>query len=129
MPISQWVLERACRDIGALHARGFETLKVAVNLSPMQFHRRGFLDSLRATLTRIEFPAEYLELELTEGVLLNDAMDAVAILHALREMRIDISIDDFGTGFSSLSYLKLLPISKRSEERRVGKECRSRRWT
>lgn len=112
MPISQWALERACGDIGALHARGFETLKVAVNLSPLQFHRRGFLDSLRATLARIGFPAEYLELELTEGVLLNDAMDAVAILHELRQMRIDISIDDFGTGFSSLSYLKHLPISK-----------------
>ena len=112
MPISQWVLERACGDIGALHARGLDSLKVAVNLSPLQFHRRGFLDNLRATLTRIGFPAECLELELTEGVLLNDAMDAVALLHDLRQMCIDISIDDFGTGFSSLSYLKHLPISK-----------------
>src|SRR5699024_12097772 len=123
MPISQWVLERACSDIGALHARGFETLKVAVNLSPMQFHRRGFLDSLRATLARMGLPAEYLELELTEGVLLNDAMDAVAILHELREMRIDISIDDFGTGFSSLSYLKLLPISKLKIDRSFVREA------
>ncbi|MCE9665947.1 EAL domain-containing protein [Halomonas sp. M5N1S17] len=112
MPISRWVLERACLDMGLLDARGFGGFKVAVNLSPMQFHRAGFLDTLRDTLASTRLPAGRLELELTEGVLLNDAEEAVEILHALRRMGIDVSIDDFGTGFSSLNYLKHLPISK-----------------
>ena len=112
MPISRWVLERACLDMRLLETRGFEGLKVAVNLSPVQFHRAGFLETLSETLERIPFPANRLELELTEGVLLNDAEEAVEILHALRRMGIEISIDDFGTGFSSLNYLKHLPISK-----------------
>ena len=112
MAINQWVLERACADISTLHAQGFEELKVAVNLSPLQFHRKGFLDGLSETLARFDFPAKCLELELTEGVLLSDAMEAVSVLHVLRKMHIAVSIDDFGTGFSSLSYLKDLPISK-----------------
>ncbi|MBZ0328765.1 EAL domain-containing protein [Halomonas sp. ANAO-440] len=112
MPISRWVLERACLDMRLLDTRGLEGLKVAVNLSPMQFHRSGFLETLRETLGRLSFPANRLELELTEGVLLNDAEEAVEILHALRSMGVEVSIDDFGTGFSSLNYLKHLPISK-----------------
>ncbi|MFQ3787863.1 EAL domain-containing protein [Halomonas sp. A29] len=112
MPISRWVLERACLDMGLLDACGLGGFKVAVNLSPLQFHRAGFLDTLQETLANTQLPATRLELELTEGVLLKDAQDAVDILHALRRMGVDVSIDDFGTGFSSLNYLKQLPISK-----------------
>lgn len=112
MLISRWVLERACLDMGLLDARGLAGFKVAVNLSPLQFHRSGFLDALRDTLATTRLPASRLELELTEGVLLKDAQDVVDILHALRRMGIEVSIDDFGTGYSSLNYLKQLPIGK-----------------
>ncbi|MDI5935172.1 EAL domain-containing protein [Halomonas kalidii] len=112
MPISEWVLERACRDMQALAARGLGQVRVAVNLSPLQFHRASFLATLRHTLQRTGLPPEQLELELTEGILMDDTEAAIDILHALRSLRIGVSIDDFGTGYSSLSYLKHLPIGK-----------------
>ncbi|MBB3329739.1 diguanylate cyclase (GGDEF)-like protein/PAS domain S-box-containing protein [Halomonas campaniensis] len=111
MPISRWVLERACRDMLALEQKGLGRVKVAVNLSPLQFHRPSFLATLRQTLQETGLPAEQLELELTEGILMDNTELAIDILHALRGMRVDVSIDDFGTGFSSLSYLRQLPIS------------------
>ncbi|WP_442907183.1 putative bifunctional diguanylate cyclase/phosphodiesterase [Billgrantia diversa] len=122
MAISRWVLERACLDLELLGARGHDGFKVAVNVSPLQFHRAGFLDTLRETLASTQLPASRLELELTEGVLLKDAEDAVDVLHDLRRMGIDVSIDDFGTGFSSLNYLKQLPISKVKIDRSFIKE-------
>jgi len=85
---------------------------MAVNLSPMQFHRPSFLSSLRKTLEVTGLPPTALELELTEGILMNDTEAAIDTLHALRGMGISIAIDDFGTGFSSLSYLRHLPIDK-----------------
>ncbi|WP_343218253.1 MULTISPECIES: EAL domain-containing protein [unclassified Halomonas] len=111
MPISEWVLQRACQDMLALQRCGFGTLRVAVNLSPLQFHRDNFLATLRQTLAETGLPAEQLSLELTEGILMDNTASAIEILHALRNMRVSVSIDDFGTGYSSLSYLKHLPIS------------------
>ncbi|RTR04519.1 EAL domain-containing protein [Halomonas nitroreducens] len=110
IPISRWVLQRACRDMRALAKAGQGELPVAVNLSPLQFHRSNFLASLRQTLAETGLPARQLALELTEGVLMDDTEGAIDILHALRGMGIAVAIDDFGTGFSSLSYLKHLPI-------------------
>ncbi|WP_250148118.1 EAL domain-containing protein [Halomonas jincaotanensis] len=126
MPISQWVLERACLDMGHLEASGYGALRVAVNLSPLQFHRSGFLTTLSETLTTTGLPAGRLELELTEGILMNDTEAAIEILHALRGMGIEVSIDDFGTGFSSLSYLKHLPIGKVKIDRSFVKELARR---
>lgn len=111
MPISEWVLQRACQDMLALQRGGFGSLRVAVNLSPLQFHRDNFLATLRQTLAETGLPAEQLSLELTEGILMDNTASAIEILHALRNMRVSVSIDDFGTGYSSLSYLKHLPIS------------------
>ncbi|TDO16809.1 EAL domain-containing protein [Halomonas ventosae] len=110
IPISEWVLSRACQDLEMLDAAGQGILNVAVNLSPMQFHRSSFLGNLRQTLAVTGLPAPKLALELTEGVLMNDTESAIDILHALRGMGVSVAIDDFGTGFSSLSYLKNLPI-------------------
>ncbi|SFT91378.1 EAL domain-containing protein [Halomonas saccharevitans] len=112
IPISEWVLARACRDLSQLDQEGHGTLNVAVNLSPLQFHRASFLGNLRETLAVTGLPALQLSLELTEGVLLDDTEGAIATLHALREMGVGVAIDDFGTGFSSLSYLKNLPIDR-----------------
>ncbi|HAZ98374.1 MAG TPA: phosphodiesterase, partial [Halomonas sp.] len=111
MPISEWVLQRACHDMLALQRSGLGALRVAVNLSPLQFHRDSFLATLRQTLADTGLPAEQLSLELTEGILMDNTASAIEILHALRGMQVSVSIDDFGTGYSSLSYLKHLPIS------------------
>ncbi|MGJ7458683.1 EAL domain-containing protein [Halomonas sp. RA08-2] len=112
IPLSRWVLERACADMVALGQQGAGRVKVAVNLSPLQFHRPSFLATLRQVLQQSGLPAEQLELELTEGILMDNTESAIDILHALRGMHIGVSIDDFGTGYSSLSYLRHLPISK-----------------
>ncbi|WP_240036432.1 EAL domain-containing protein [Halomonas urmiana] len=112
IPISEWVLARACRDLHQLDRVGLGRLNVAVNLSPLQFHRASFLGKLRETLAVTGLPAPQLSLELTEGVLMNDTEGAIETLHALRTMGVGVAIDDFGTGFSSLSYLKHLPIDR-----------------
>ncbi|MBZ5488867.1 EAL domain-containing protein [Halomonas aquamarina] len=111
IPISEWVLKRACLDMQLLAHKGLGAIRVAVNLSPLQFQRSSFLATLRQTLLTTGLPASQLSLELTEGILMDNAEDAIDTLHALRSMNVGVSIDDFGTGYSSLSYLKHLPIS------------------
>ncbi|WP_240549157.1 sensor domain-containing phosphodiesterase [Billgrantia antri] len=111
-PISEWVLRQACRDMCRLAAEGYGRYRVSVNLSPLQFRRANFLTNLQQALLETGLSADYLELELTEGVLMTDTAAAVETLHQLRDMGVEVSIDDFGTGFSSLSYLKQLPIGK-----------------
>ncbi|WP_404377289.1 putative bifunctional diguanylate cyclase/phosphodiesterase [Vreelandella aquamarina] len=110
--LSQWVMECAAKDFLKLQPLLPSHCRIAVNLSPLQFHRPSFLSSLRKTLETTGLPATALELELTEGILMNDTEAAIDTLHALRGMGISIAIDDFGTGFSSLSYLRHLPIDK-----------------
>ena len=110
IPLSEWVLDRAARDMGILCDLGLAGARMAINLSPVQFNRPNFLDTIRRTLARTGLPAERLELELTEGILMNDTESAIEVLKELRDSAISVSIDDFGTGFSSLSYLKNLPI-------------------
>ncbi|WP_116473450.1 sensor domain-containing phosphodiesterase [Zobellella maritima] len=123
IPISQWVLERACRDTRALSPDG--EYRVAVNLSPLQFHRSNFLEALQGTLHDTDLPARCLELELTEGILMDNTQYAIGILQSLREMAVSVAIDDFGTGFSSLSYLKILPIGKIKIDRSFIREVTS----
>lgn len=110
--IGHWILQRACRDMAGLKALTGRTLPVAVNISPLQFRRPGFLDNLAQVLHESGLPPEALELELTEGVLMADTEATIDTLGALRALGIHAAIDDFGTGFSSLSYLRHLPIDK-----------------
>ncbi|MGH8355738.1 MAG: EAL domain-containing protein, partial [Pseudomonas sp.] len=112
IPLSQWVLETACRHNRRLNEQGQTSITVAVNISPVQFQRANFVENVRATLELTGLPAELLELEITETVLLDNAERAIHTLHALKSLGVRISIDDFGTGFSSLNYLKRLPIDK-----------------
>lgn len=105
------VLQHACRDAAAWMARGLE-LRVAVNLSSMQFRASGLLDIVRDALATSGLPADRLELEITESALMADDDATYATLDALRTLGIDIALDDFGTGYSSLSYLKRLPLGK-----------------
>ncbi|MEX6502741.1 EAL domain-containing protein [Pseudomonas zhanjiangensis] len=112
IPLSEWVLKTACQQGRRLIDQGFHGAVMAVNISPVQFQRTNFVESVRNTLAATGLPAELLELEITETVLLDNAERAVFTLHALKDLGIRIAIDDFGTGFSSLNYLKRLPIDK-----------------
>lgn len=110
VPIGEWVLRSACAEVRALHDRGRAGLRLAVNLSARQFRRDDLVERIGLILEETRFPAERLDLELTESTLMQDAESAAVKLHALAERGIRLSIDDFGTGYSSLGYLKRFPI-------------------
>lgn len=112
IPISDWVLSTACRDAKHLNAIGVGPITMAVNVSPMQFQRPGFLASIEQALVDSGLTPVLLELEITEGVLMDSAEQAIKALQELRALGVHVALDDFGTGFSSLSYLKRLPINK-----------------
>lgn len=112
LPITDWVLATACRDIRRLRERGFPEFAVVVNVSPRYFGRADFVDRVQRALEAESLLPENLAIEITEGVLLENEAAAIRKLHALREMGIGTAIDDFGTGYSSLSYLKNLPVDK-----------------
>ena len=112
IPISDWVLATACRDAQQLNAMGVGPITMAVNISPMQFQRPGFLASIEQVLAQSSLAPVLLELEITEGVLMDSAEQAIQALEDLSALGVHIALDDFGTGFSSLSYLKRLPINK-----------------
>ncbi|MGM0701325.1 MAG: EAL domain-containing protein [Pseudomonadota bacterium] len=112
IPISDWVLATACRDNHYLNELGLGAFVMSVNVSPMQFQRNRFAGRVHDTLATNGLAPALLELELTEGVLMDGSEGVIDTLHTLREQGIKIAIDDFGTGFSSLSYLKQLPIDK-----------------
>jgi diguanylate cyclase (GGDEF)-like protein/PAS domain S-box-containing protein len=110
VPLGAWVLRTACAQMKAWHDAGHAWLRVAVNLSPRQFQDRGLVDIVERTLAETKFPPGYLDLEITESTAMQNAELSLSILNRLKEMGIRISIDDFGTGHSSLSYLKRFPI-------------------
>jgi len=110
--LGEWILKKACRDAIHLHAQGFRNCSVSVNVSPIQLRKVGFINTVADALRASGLPAESLELEVVESVLLMDTDQVISTLHAIRELGVHIAIDDFGTGFSSLSYLKLLPANK-----------------
>nr|WP_306424687.1 EAL domain-containing protein [Methylobacterium persicinum] len=107
-PIGAWVLRQACNE-----AAGWPgALRIAVNLSPIQFRTRDLVGSVQSALMASGLPPERLELEITEGVLLADNEANLATLHELRALGVRIAMDDFGTGYSSLSYLRSFPFDK-----------------
>ena len=109
--IGDWVIEAACRDMKALHAKGFPQLKVAINVSAFQFrHGKHLTDVISKVLEQYQYPAELLALELTESILIDDIKETLNVLNSMRSLGITLAIDDFGTGYSSLSYLKQFPI-------------------
>ncbi|MDR9440613.1 MAG: EAL domain-containing protein [Halomonas sp.] len=112
IPLGRWILHRACQDAAAMRAEGGLDVPVAVNISSLQFRRDGFLSDVQAALDAAGLPPELLELEVTESVLLDGAKTAIELINTLKAMGIRVALDDFGTGFSSLSYLRDLPIHK-----------------
>jgi len=112
LPIGHWVLRTACAQNKAWQLAGYPPMRVAVNLSARQFQQPDFYDQVAQVLRETELDPRYLELELTESLLMADADAAVETLRALRDLGVGIAIDDFGTGYSSLSYLKTFPIDR-----------------
>ena len=111
-PIGEWVFERACRDMAAWRRAGLPVARVAINISGKQFRDRKLDRKIAATIERAGCPAHWVELEITESFLMEDAQRSAQMLRRLQDMGMGIAIDDFGTGYSSLSYLKRLPITK-----------------
>ena len=111
VPLGEWVLYEACRQARAWQSEGLH-LRMAVNLSARQFRQDGLIETVRGALAAARLEPRYLELELTEIAVMQDAESSVQILRKLSDLGLRISVDDFGTGYSSLSYLRRLPLDK-----------------
>ena len=108
--IGRWVLRTACAQAKAWQDAGLPPLRVAVNLSARQFRDQSLLSEVRAALEDHGLEAQYLELELTESLMMHNVDEVVALVQDLKQLGIALSIDDFGTGYSSLAYLKQFPV-------------------
>ncbi|MFO7981904.1 MAG: EAL domain-containing protein [Desulfuromonadales bacterium] len=112
LSIDEWVLRNACRQCRIWRDNGNPDVKVAVNISGLQFKQSRFIDLIDEVLTETGLPPDCLELELTEGHLMSNIESTVMTLTDLKVRKIGLAIDDFGTGYSSLSYLKNFPIDR-----------------
>jgi diguanylate cyclase (GGDEF)-like protein/PAS domain S-box-containing protein len=110
LPLGQWVLLEACRQVRAWSDTSIGIVPVAVNVSGAEFLAKDFLSGVRAALIATGIEPRNLELELTESVLMQDAESAVVTLRALKAMGVGLAIDDFGTGYSSFTYLRRFPV-------------------
>jgi EAL domain-containing protein (putative c-di-GMP-specific phosphodiesterase class I) len=108
MPLGQWILRAACREAASWP----KPLRIAVNLSPVQFQHGELANQIHETLLETGLPSNRLEIEITEGVLIGDFSRAMATLRRIKNMGVRIAMDDFGTGYSSLSYLQSFPFDK-----------------
>jgi len=122
VPIGEWVIDEACRQIADWRSRAIDVGVLSVNLSAVQLLDPGLLPALRASLARHRVPAALLELELTESTLMESTDERLGPLQALKDFGVQLSIDDFGTGYSSLSYLSRLPMSKLKIDRSLVKD-------
>jgi diguanylate cyclase (GGDEF)-like protein/PAS domain S-box-containing protein len=122
-PLGQWVLEAACRDLKSWLDTGMEPLRVSVNLSPTQFARTDLPERVANVLAVVGIPARLLELEITESAAMSSPELAVRHLARLKTLGVTLSIDDFGTGHSSLSRLKLFNVDCLKIDRSLVKDC------
>jgi diguanylate cyclase (GGDEF)-like protein len=112
VPIGEWVLREACRQAAAWQAEGLPAMLMAVNLSVVQFRRGNLEETISRALNDSGLEPRWLELELTESILLQDTAHMLQLIQRLKTLGINLSIDDFGTGYSSLSYLRELAVDK-----------------
>jgi len=112
IPIGDWVMREAMSKAKECVGNGASGFRMAINISQLQFKQFNFVDQVKLALEDINIDPRLIELELTESMLVDEVENAIEKMNQLRELGIRISIDDFGTGFSSLSYLKKLPIDK-----------------
>ncbi len=108
--VGEWVLKESCQHARKWQDHGLPPLRVAVNVSAIQFHQPGFYESVHSVLKETGLDAQFLELELTESCLIDDINSNIEIMQALKKLGVKLTIDDFGTGYSSLNYLCKLPV-------------------
>ena len=111
VPIGEWALHSACVQANAWRREGWP-ISIAVNLSARQFHQKNLVEVVQRVLADSGLPAEHLELEITESVIIHHTEQTIATLQGLNDIGVTLSVDDFGTGYSSLSYLKRFPVHK-----------------
>lgn len=111
VPIGEWVLQTACTEAQRLRKRGLPAFRMAVNIMSEQFKQQGLIETVKKVLNETGFDPACLELEVTENIVIN-TYDVVSIITSLKNMGIQITLDDFGTGSSNLSYLKKLPLNR-----------------
>jgi diguanylate cyclase (GGDEF)-like protein/PAS domain S-box-containing protein len=109
--LTDWVLETACKQLSIWRSRGFNTLRMSVNVSPQEFERKDIIKRILPHVAGNGIPSDLLEIEITENILLRDTPNTIDKMRILREQGVRIAIDDFGTCYSSLNYLRMFPIS------------------
>ena len=112
IPLGEQVLREACLQASVWRESGHGDFRIAVNLSPRQLADGHLVENVQAVLQQTGLPADALELEITEGTVMNDIIGATRVMQQLADLGVHLSVDDFGTGYSSLAYLKRLPVSK-----------------
>jgi diguanylate cyclase (GGDEF)-like protein/PAS domain S-box-containing protein len=110
VPIGRWVLSQACKQAKIWQEAGLQDITIAINISAQEFLQKDFVEGIRAVLMETQLAAHFLELEITESVLMRDIESSTNILQRLKKLGVKLSVDDFGTGYSSLSYLQRFPI-------------------
>ena len=112
LAIDRWVLHNAVKQMATWKKQGMLNFTVSVNLSAAQFHHQDLVSMVQDVLSEHQISAQFLELELTEGLMMEQVEEAISVIELLHEEGVQLSIDDFGTGYSSLSYLKRFKINK-----------------
>jgi EAL domain-containing protein (putative c-di-GMP-specific phosphodiesterase class I) len=112
VPLGEWVLREACRQAQSWKEQGFEDLTISVNLAGQQIGQSNLYESIVSILDETGLAPRRLELEILESFVMRHAEQSITTLEAIRDLGVSLSIDDFGSGYSSLSYLKRLPVSK-----------------
>jgi diguanylate cyclase (GGDEF)-like protein len=123
--IGEWVVEEACRQNAAWQKEGLEPGVVSVNLSARQFRQQGLVRAVSRILASTGLDPSFLEMELTESMVMHNAEAAIAVLQGLKSLGVTLSVDDFGTGYSSLAYLKDLPIDTLKIDRSFVRDIRA----
>jgi len=108
--IGEWVLREACKNLKIWHSQGYSDLVVSVNISTVQFRQNRFIGTVAKILEENNIDSQFLGLELTESILMDNEESMLAVLLGLKNIGVELLLDDFGTGYSSLSYLKRFPF-------------------
>jgi diguanylate cyclase (GGDEF)-like protein len=110
VPIGEWVIRTACLQNKLWHEKGYNNLRLAVNISPKQFKHGNLIENVRTIIDELDISPNFLELEITEGCMVENTEVNLNVIQSLKSIGLDISVDDFGTGFSSLNYLKQFKV-------------------
>ncbi|WP_232505522.1 putative bifunctional diguanylate cyclase/phosphodiesterase [Legionella clemsonensis] len=123
IPLGEWIFTNACLQNKAWQEQGLKPLRLAVNVSGVQLVRDNFVGFVKETLKQSQLDPQYIEIELTESIIMDDKKQNLHKLNQLKELGVSLTVDDFGTGYSSLNYLKAFPVSKLKIDQSFTQEC------